>query len=196
MKRLTTMAAFAAAAAAAPAAHAGITITPGCTATCPGAQFFVSGNPASGQVSAFYGRTAVPATASDTDTVSFTILQDGLGSGDVTSISTALNALGDLDLLSVVFNNGVSNFIVPIGGPDGAEGGALNNIPIFNGVLNTLKITYKSYGNGKYSGTLDFVPTAGVPEPATWALMMLGMGAVGFAMRRRRKEQVRVRYAF
>lgn len=34
---------------------------------------------------------------------------------------------------------------------------------------------------------------SGVPEPATWAMMMLGFGAIGFAMRRQTK--VRVAYA-
>lgn len=37
--------------------------------------------------------------------------------------------------------------------------------------------------------------TAAVPEPATWALMILGMGAVGFAMRRRSKIKTIVRFA-
>jgi hypothetical protein len=31
------------------------------------------------------------------------------------------------------------------------------------------------------------VPTTAVPEPATWAMMLLGFGAIGFAARRRRK---------
>lgn len=35
--------------------------------------------------------------------------------------------------------------------------------------------------------------TRGVPEPATWALMLLGFGAIGAAMRRR--QPVRVTYA-
>ncbi len=36
-----------------------------------------------------------------------------------------------------------------------------------------------------------------VPEPSTWAMMLLGFGALGFAMRRRRgKQSLRVRYAF
>jgi hypothetical protein len=35
-----------------------------------------------------------------------------------------------------------------------------------------------------------------VPEPSTWAMMLIGFGAVGFGMRRRRKEQTRVRFAF
>lgn len=32
------------------------------------------------------------------------------------------------------------------------------------------------------------VVSAGVPEPATWATMLLGFGAIGFAARRRRKR--------
>lgn len=35
---------------------------------------------------------------------------------------------------------------------------------------------------------------SGVPEPATWALMMLGFGAIGFATRRRPKTAVTIRY--
>jgi hypothetical protein len=39
------------------------------------------------------------------------------------------------------------------------------------------------------------IGNSGVPEPATWAMMLFGFGAVGFAMRRRRNE-TRVRYSF
>lgn len=35
--------------------------------------------------------------------------------------------------------------------------------------------------------------TAAVPEPATWAAMLMGFGAVGFAMRRR-KPDIRIAY--
>ena len=38
-----------------------------------------------------------------------------------------------------------------------------------------------------------------VPEPGTWAMMLLGFGAIGFAMRRRRQtsgDRIRVRFAF
>ncbi len=36
---------------------------------------------------------------------------------------------------------------------------------------------------------------AAVPEPATWGMMILGLGAIGATMRRRRKENVSVAYA-
>lgn len=39
-------------------------------------------------------------------------------------------------------------------------------------------------GETDYSATLDVTPA--VPEPATWALMLVGFGGIGFAMRRRR----------
>ena len=35
-----------------------------------------------------------------------------------------------------------------------------------------------------YAGSISFTATA-VPEPATWAMMLLGFGAVGYSMRRR-----------
>ena len=42
---------------------------------------------------------------------------------------------------------------------------------------------------------LNLVPTAAaVPEPSTWMLMLLGMAAVGFTMRRKEKQTLRVRY--
>ena len=37
--------------------------------------------------------------------------------------------------------------------------------------------------------------TAGVPEPATWAMMLVGFGAIGGALRRRPKVATRIRYA-
>jgi len=52
--------------------------------------------------------------------------------------------------------------------------------------LQTLSIEGSAQRLGTYSGNIVF----DVPEPATWALMILGMGAVGFAMRRRPTARV------
>jgi hypothetical protein len=43
--------------------------------------------------------------------------------------------------------------------------------------------------------TAGTVSTGAVPEPATWAMMILGMGAVGFAMRRKSNVTTRVAFA-
>lgn len=40
-----------------------------------------------------------------------------------------------------------------------------------------------------YSGTINF-NTPAVPEPATWAMMLLGFGATGLMMRRRNRRTV------
>lgn len=46
-----------------------------------------------------------------------------------------------------------------------------------------------------YTGSISFAQTAAVPEPASWALMMLGFSTVGFALRRRQTYQKRIRFA-
>ena len=59
---------------------------------------------------------------------------------------------------------------------------------------------YRVNGNGTISafGTASSslaAATGAVPEPAAWAMMVLGAGAVGVAMRRRREVNARVSYA-
>ncbi len=43
--------------------------------------------------------------------------------------------------------------------------------------------------------TFGSATAGGVPEPATWAFMIFGFGAIGGAMRRQRKANVKVSYA-
>lgn len=55
-------------------------------------------------------------------------------------------------------------------------------------------------GDYRYDSTslaLDVTSTtiAAVPEPATWAMMMLGFGMIGFGLRRRSRQAARVTYA-
>ena len=74
-----------------------------------------------------------------------------------------------------------------------------NGQNFFNAFNGTFKSVTMSFTNG---ATVDDVrqfrmsaaPTAAVPEPATWAMMLLGFGAIGFGMRRRRSDTVRVRF--
>ncbi|QGN56415.1 PEPxxWA-CTERM sorting domain-containing protein [Novosphingobium sp. Gsoil 351] len=48
-----------------------------------------------------------------------------------------------------------------------------------------------------YVGNFTLGTTGAVPEPATWAMMLIGFGMLGFTMRRRNRDGVkaRVRYA-
>mgnify|MGYP001794655335 CR=1 FL=1 len=44
---------------------------------------------------------------------------------------------------------------------------------------------------GGSGGSITAPPPGAVPEPATWAMMLLGFGMIGTAMRRSRKQTVR-----
>ena len=51
-----------------------------------------------------------------------------------------------------------------------------------------------SFDNVNLTGTL-FASTSSVPEPATWTMMLVGFGIVGFAMRKRSNARTTVSYA-
>ncbi len=49
------------------------------------------------------------------------------------------------------------------------------------------------YGVG--TGTYTLATTAGVPEPSTWMMMLIGMGFVGWSMRRHPRRPVAAQFA-
>ena len=205
-KSLGAASALALATLAQPAAAA--TIFPGNPTAVPGAVFTVFGNPdGSESITAIVGRGGL--SASGTDIFRFAIGDNadpkgdpiGDGTGSVTtSRRIEISGLNGLDFTKVEFWNGATLFDIPIGlDGSGMSAESLGLIPIFEDVFNELRITYNVEAgstNASYSGQLTFSPNAAVPEPATWAMMLVGFAAVGAALRRRRKETVRVRYAF
>ena len=58
--------------------------------------------------------------------------------------------------------------------------------------LSTNALTYQTTST---SSIYRQFAVAGVPEPTTWAMLMLGFGGMGFAMRRSRKVNTRIRFA-
>jgi hypothetical protein len=70
---------------------------------------------------------------------------------------------------------------------DPNETRALNNILLNQAGTFTLTIRgTPGTQSGSLGGTVAFQNMAAVPEPGTWAMMLLGFGAIGFSMRRRR----------
>ncbi len=60
--------------------------------------------------------------------------------------------------------------------------------------FSTLGIPYKNNPHDISHLSFWTVPTTPVPEPATWAMMMIGFGAIGGALRRRQRQSVRVSF--
>jgi PEP-CTERM motif len=58
-----------------------------------------------------------------------------------------------------------------------------------------LNASVQNVGDAGLASYLLIDGAPAVPEPSTWMLMLLGFGAVGFAMRRRQKTQVRFQFA-
>ena len=103
-------------------------------------------------------------------------------SADITTTYTTLNQ--DIDFTSVLLNGAAFTLV---SGEPTDRGSILNQPLLANNTLqvNGLAGTAAGGADAAFSGTLSFARTAPVPEPATWAMMLVGFGAVGFGMRRR-----------
>ncbi len=89
--------------------------------------------------------------------------------------------------ISELFLSGLGIADTPI--PLTFSGGTVEQYALVG--LNLQPGTYTLHINGSYAGEVSGfggdVNFTAVPEPATWGMMLLGFGAVGFAMRRRRR---------
>jgi len=93
--------------------------------------------------------------------------------------------------------------------PDNAQGnGSIQNSARLNWFLpydpnknDTYKITMDAMSAPGMNHSLSIFAKIGdgvqsaVPEPATWAMMLIGFGAIGFSMRRKRSQGQRLRIA-
>lgn len=68
----------------------------------------------------------------------------------------------------------------------------LENVDNFSVAGNRLDLSFRASSPGDYVRVLT---ASAVPEPESWAMMILGFGLVGGAMRRRRKISTQVSYA-
>lgn len=61
-------------------------------------------------------------------------------------------------------------------------------LPVAFATQTLTSITFASNGDTQGEPFLAALTTAGVPEPSAWALMLVGFGAVGYALRKRGLE--------
>ena len=84
-------------------------------------------------------------------------------------------------------------------GSIGNSGNSSRNINP-GGNIGNLWLIDASFNNPEGSVQLDgfklekLTFSAAVPEPATWMFMLVGMAGIGFTMRRKDKQTLRVRY--
>jgi hypothetical protein len=106
-----------------------------------------------------------------------------------TNTDTA-NGPGDVDFSSAYLTGGgilnPINLLADPGNTDLAETLRLNGLGLAAGTY-TLTIEGTRGSDSIFGGHIDF---SAVPEPGTWAMMLLGFGAIGWQLRRRRSSQV------
>lgn len=120
----------------------------------------------------------------------------------VAELALSGNFWVDNEVVEVLLNGNVINGAGGTFNGSGTAFGTTNAAFFVNGA-NTLTFRIKNYGPNLPEGTTGSNPAglrvsgvfSAVPEPGTWMLMMLGIGAVGFSMRRRQKTQVRFQFA-
>ena len=176
MRKLALLAsAFSAFALAAPASAANVILDPG----------------AGGTLSGFFGQT-VNASGNFTSTFTFTVPTAGLASVGLVTTVEKLGSANNIDFISA-FLNGTPLVLFTMGGTL-IEFGGISDVAV-NGGQNTITINGTSAGNGSFAGNISFSPSS-APEPATWAMLILGFGAVGYTIRRRQRIGAPVRLAY
>lgn len=114
------------------------------------------------------------------DLLTFNFSRFGNANATISSVFQ-ISENNNIDFSSVTFNG--TSFDIATQGD--VEFRFLQGLAVSPG-LQTLGINGTSGGNGSYAGTFSVATLASVPEPASWALLLVGFGVVGSTLRRRR----------
>ena len=121
-----------------------------------------------------------------TETLTFTTATGGTVS---ISVSTSSTGAGDDTDFTNVFLSGTGitgSIAIPQTSGDPLESRGLAGLGLGAGTFTLTVQGTPGTQNGSFGGTVAFAAQSAVPEPATWGMMLLGFGAVGFSMRRKR----------
>ena len=146
----------------------------------------------------FFGGTLAGTGVLTTDDTSFINPTNGYTAQTITGISGTFNGSQITGLAPGLFG---ANDLFYLTGPFFVDGNGLGfttaaGISANLFVTNDTSYRVNTQGAGLLTGLVTATATAeapaAVPEPATWAMMLVGFGAVGYSMRfARRKRRVR-----
>ncbi|HVK42692.1 MAG TPA: choice-of-anchor C family protein [Phenylobacterium sp.] len=97
---------------------------------------------------------------------------------------------GDKFVATSVSGDQVNSFSFNVGGGNTKQNmGWTQHSYTFKAFDPTATLAFNSQTNTPYGPALDNVSISAVPEPATWAMMIMGFGGVGAAVRASRRKQ-------
>lgn len=129
-------------------------------------------------------KASVAGTGGDPSfTATFNFTVPGSGNAAIAAISIKSSDASNIDFTSG-WLDGVTPFSITNGAIDVANINALIGSGAHTFTLNGTLNAPSGLGNGGFGGDVNFT-LARVPEPAAWALFILGFGAIGTTMRRR-----------
>lgn len=100
------------------------------------------------------------------------------------SVTSQINGNKDVDFSSVYLTDGVNTVASFINvGTDASEQWVLNSLALNSNVTYQIHTVGTAYNKAGFAGELS---VTAVPEPTTYALLLAGLGAVGFVARRRK----------
>ena len=121
------------------------------------------------------------------ESVQFNNTLSGLYGITLSTTAAVANGANDVDILAAYLTGGsivgTLNLLADLDNTDLNEDFSLN--AFLDAGIYTLNIEGTRGTTGSFGGNVAFSAQA-VPEPATWGMMLMGFGVVGFALRRRR----------
>lgn len=125
-------------------------------------------------------------------------------SGPITSISFLWGSVDTYNTLTLLGTSNPANSgnpyaftgidaLNPANGYQGNGGSVVVTLTLTGADVNS--ITGLEFASSQNAFEVDSLNVSGVPEPATWAMMIGGFGLVGMAMRRRSRARVSVAFA-
>ena len=150
----------------------------------------VAGPTTTDNINYSFGYTGSGTASPFTETVQWMNTLGGMYGITLSTVASVADGPDDVDITSAfVTGTGIVGQINLGANPfntDAIENYALSGLGLGAGTY-TLTIEGTRGSQGSYGGNVAFTfADRGVPEPATWALMLLGFGAVGWQLRRRR----------